>query len=227
MIDSLPLFFVFLFACQFFCILTMSPLNIGLMESVPMQARGLALGMATFVMHLCGDVPSAFFYGVVADKVTTTSIADSKFNLAVYNDPSLFSLECNLATINIYQTNATLDAAQTKAISDNSYLLDIVRRLQDACTGSTCIDYGKVLNDACADGQRAGMVLLDVGIVICTVLCIIAWWKSKTASSERRFSSPGLPVTSMASNESEMTIQSSRRQTPIEDCDLHGSFDVK
>jgi len=63
-------FYCTLFAIQFCMIVLTTPINVALMESVSPSFRSSALGLATFTMHLFGDMPSTVVYGYVSDLVT-------------------------------------------------------------------------------------------------------------------------------------------------------------
>lgn len=188
--SSMAMFFIFFFSSQFLAILAMSPINIGIMESVAPEARGLALGLATFIMHLFGDVPSAYFYGLVADDVSNTKIDQAHFDTNGL-DQTLFQRECTLDHIKIYLENATLDADTMSAVKGNPSLERLVSQLQKDCDrAGTCVRYGELLQDSCREGQRFGFLLLAVGIFVCTLLFAISWIlsrrKSRTVEEEIR-----------------------------------------
>merc|ERR1711972_20422 len=67
-------FYTLLFSSQFLTILAMAPINVALMESVAFEFRGTAIGLATFIMHILGDVPSTILYGRVADVVACSKV---------------------------------------------------------------------------------------------------------------------------------------------------------
>eukprot|EP00929_Paragymnodinium_shiwhaense_P067514 TRINITY_DN33974_c0_g1_i1.p1 TRINITY_DN33974_c0_g1~~TRINITY_DN33974_c0_g1_i1.p1 ORF type:complete len:563 (-),score=76.07 TRINITY_DN33974_c0_g1_i1:336-2024(-) len=85
LLEDMYIFFAAFFLGQFFIISSGPPINLGLMTCVPPAERGTALGMATFLMHIVGDVPSNQLYGIVADSIAmdsyTGSIPDAKCTL--------------------------------------------------------------------------------------------------------------------------------------------------
>jgi len=59
-------FLILLGLCQICAFLGSAPIIIAMMESVPSDYRALAMGTATLVMHILGDVPSPAIVGSIA-----------------------------------------------------------------------------------------------------------------------------------------------------------------
>jgi MFS family permease len=67
LIDSAAWFFILVFFGEFLCFLTAAPINLGYMDAVSPDMRGMAVGFNVLCIHLLGDCPSQFLYGVIAD----------------------------------------------------------------------------------------------------------------------------------------------------------------
>lgn len=67
LLKNAALFFVLVFFVEFIIFLTVSPINIGYLDLVAPEMRGAALGFGVVCLHLLGDCPSQYIYGVIAD----------------------------------------------------------------------------------------------------------------------------------------------------------------
>jgi MFS family permease len=67
LIENSALFFVLLFLGELFVFLSVSPLNVAYMDLVAPEMRGMALSFVFVCIHMFGDGPSQYFYGVIAD----------------------------------------------------------------------------------------------------------------------------------------------------------------
>lgn len=80
LLDIYLAFYTCVVVSIFFCITAMSPINIGIMQTVPFDARSTALGLTVSVMHLLGDVPSNLAYGWTADAVAKDDLQRATVN---------------------------------------------------------------------------------------------------------------------------------------------------
>ena len=65
LLENVGLFFVLVFFVEFILFLTASPINIGYLDLVAPEMRGMALGFGLVCLHLLGDCPSQYLYGVI------------------------------------------------------------------------------------------------------------------------------------------------------------------
>eukprot|EP00927_Polykrikos_kofoidii_P062964 TRINITY_DN57777_c0_g1_i1.p1 TRINITY_DN57777_c0_g1~~TRINITY_DN57777_c0_g1_i1.p1 ORF type:complete len:510 (+),score=39.42 TRINITY_DN57777_c0_g1_i1:53-1531(+) len=65
--DSAVTFICVLGLVEFVIFMSTAPVNIAMMETVPTNLRGLALGICTFVMHLLGDLSPPLLIGYLRD----------------------------------------------------------------------------------------------------------------------------------------------------------------
>lgn len=49
--------------------LTIGPISLGIMNSVPLELRGQANALCYFIIHLLGDFPSPYLYGIVESQI--------------------------------------------------------------------------------------------------------------------------------------------------------------
>eukprot|EP00746_Dinoflagellata_sp_MGD_P082600 gnl/MRDRNA2_/MRDRNA2_32803_c0_seq1.p1 gnl/MRDRNA2_/MRDRNA2_32803_c0~~gnl/MRDRNA2_/MRDRNA2_32803_c0_seq1.p1 ORF type:complete len:442 (+),score=30.04 gnl/MRDRNA2_/MRDRNA2_32803_c0_seq1:22-1326(+) len=64
---SVTTFCVALAGTEFLLFMSTSPVNVAIMESVPMDCRGAAMALTNSLIHLFGDLPSPILVGVIAD----------------------------------------------------------------------------------------------------------------------------------------------------------------
>eukprot|EP00927_Polykrikos_kofoidii_P061020 TRINITY_DN55910_c0_g1_i1.p1 TRINITY_DN55910_c0_g1~~TRINITY_DN55910_c0_g1_i1.p1 ORF type:complete len:491 (+),score=66.95 TRINITY_DN55910_c0_g1_i1:129-1601(+) len=65
--ESADLFLCFLGLVEFALFMSTAPVNVGIMEAVPENLRGLALGISTFGMHMLGDLIPPMLIGYMRD----------------------------------------------------------------------------------------------------------------------------------------------------------------
>ncbi len=65
--DNRSVYTVMLFVSEFFVFLSTGPINVVIVNAVPVAMRATAMAVSIFVIHLVGDLPSPTVLGIVAD----------------------------------------------------------------------------------------------------------------------------------------------------------------
>jgi MFS transporter, Spinster family, sphingosine-1-phosphate transporter len=67
-IPSAPAYWIWLFTAEFLLFLSTGPVNVAIVNIVPVGVRALAMSMSTFAIHLLGDAISPPIVGLLADR---------------------------------------------------------------------------------------------------------------------------------------------------------------
>jgi MFS transporter, Spinster family, sphingosine-1-phosphate transporter len=66
-VESAPAYLIWFFVAEFFLFLSTSPVNVVIVNAVPVSARAMAMAVSIFTIHVLGDAISPPIIGVLAD----------------------------------------------------------------------------------------------------------------------------------------------------------------